>query len=333
MSSAYWIRLGGTTAATEIAPHTPPTWETWADGGNGSASFNFGRSAKHEPHLTKPGTLMEIMLGCGRVWMGRVEDYDPNEGAVVGRGIHTDMLSVPALDGLGAMTRNVATAFATAIAAPWNLIIRDPNGVAALTPDAYGDSTEPLMLAKLLDQCAQQAGKRWGQDQNGAFYVLGDGVAASWLLAPGVARFGDTTEGQASHLVGRYIAVGGAYATVTRSDADATVIRAELVDLTERGEMSVGDVQATLDAALDAGKSSRGWVTGATVSREQLMTVGGTPAMLAGVRGGQRLNIAEIGPDMSAIIGKTRYTAGEETIYIEPANTAPRTLVDVLAAS
>lgn len=334
MSAAYWIRLGGTTPATEIAAHTPPTWETWADGGNGSSSFNLARSAKHEPHLTRPGTLMEIMLGCARVWYGRIEDYDPNEGSVVGRGIHTDMLTVPATDSLGAAIRTASTAVTTALAAPWNLRITDPNAVLTTMGTAVGDDTSLLTITALLDRCAEQAGRRWGQDNRGALYFRKDSdIIASWLLAPGVARFGDTTEGRASHLVGSYTAVGGAAATAVSFDSDATVIRAEMVDLTGRGEMTSAQATAILDAAMTTSKATRAWVNGITVSREQLMTIGGTPSALAGVRAGSRLNIVELGPNMSAIIGKTRYTAGEEVIYIEPTSTAPRNFTDVLAAA
>lgn len=333
-SSAYWVRLAGTTPASELAPTSAPTWSTLADGGNGPASFGLGRSAKSQPHLLRPGLLMEIFKGCGRVWMGRIEDFDPNEGQVVGRGLHTDMLGVPALDGLGATTRVADTAVATARSAPWNLLVTDPNAVLPVMGTATGDDTSPQMLATLLDQIGEQAGKRWGQDQNGALFFRADAeVVSSWLLAPGVARFGPTSEGQASHLVGRYQAAGGANATVTRSDPDATVIKAEMVDLTDRGTLSEAQATAILDAALAAGKSATGWVNGVTVTRDQLMTIGGNPASLAGVRAGSRLTVIELGANRSAVIGKTTYTAGDTTIYLEPANTAPRSFVDVIAAA
>lgn len=333
-SSAYWVRLNGTTPATEIAPHTPPSWETWADGGNGAASFQMGRSAKSSPNLLTPGTLLEVFKGCGRMWMGRVEDFDPNEGSVVGRGIHTDLLGIPALDGTGATTRVADTAAATARSAPYNHILSDPNAVLTTMGTAIGDDTSPQMVASLFDQIAQQTGKRWGQDQNAAMFFRSDvETAASWLLAPGVARFGDTTEGQASHLVGRYQTTGGANATVTRSDPDATVIKAEFVDLTDRGGITEAQATSILDAQLAAGKAMRGWVNGITVSRDQLMTIGGNPASLAGVRAGSRLTVIELGANKSAVIGKTSYTAGDDTIYIEPVKTAPRSFVDVIAAA
>lgn len=333
MSSAYWIRLNGTTPATEIAPHTPPTWETWADGGNGPCSFELGRSAKHAPHLLRPGTFLEVFLGCGRTWVGRIEDYDDNEGAVTGRGIQTDMLSVPALDG-GDITRTAVEAVITGRGAPWNLFVTDPYSVSTDMGTALGDDTTPLMMAALFDLCAEQAGRRWGQDQNGALYFTSDAeTPSSWLLAPGVARFGQTTEGQASHLVGRYQAIGGALATATRLDPDATVIKAELIDLTDRGPMTEASAVAILDAVLAAGKSSTGWVNGITVTRDQLLTIGGTPSALAGVRAGSRLKVIELGPNTSAVIGKTRYTAGDDLIYLEPVNTAPRNIVDVIAAA
>ncbi len=332
--STCWVRLNGTTPATEIAAHTPPTWETWADGGNGGSSFVLNLSAKRDSHLLKPGTLMEILYGCYRVWLGRVEDFDRTTATVTGRGIQTDALTIPALDGTGAATRNLTTALTTAAAVPWSWRFLN-FGLGSYT--ATGDSGEPLMMGQLLDLIAEQTGKRWGQLPNSGLYLRSDPTVPTWLTSPDSSVFGHTDEGRATHLVGRYN-TGAGYATTTRGTGSPA--RAELVDLTDRGTLTLAQANAILDAALAArGPSRYGLVNGTTLSREQVTTIGGTPAALESVRAGSMVRahgIAYSGMSTTApnmVIGKTRYTAGETTIYLEPVDIAPRTLRDVIAAA
>lgn len=336
---SYWIRLGGRLPATEIAPHSPPTWETWADGGNGPASFEMGQSAKFQHNLLTPDALCEIFLGVKRVWFGRIEDYDRNDGSVTCRGIFTDTLGIPALDG-GAATRSVAAAVVTAVGAPWNWQVVDPLGNATAMGSATGDADSVLMMHELFQQIAEQTGKRVGQDASGALFFRSTPTEPRWVMAPESAAFGMTSEGMASHLVGRYVAVGGANDTVTRS-VSAKVARAELVDLTPRGEMTEAQAAAILDAALASQRSRRSWVNGVELPLSRLTTIGGGFAHGAAVRAGDMARthglsvVGGLGSSLALdeVIGKTRYTAGAKSIYLEPINTAPRTFADVIAAS
>lgn len=333
---AAWIRLGGTTPATEIAPHSRPTWETLADGGNGESSFTFGRSAKFASHLVKPDTLLEIWVGCMRVWFGRIGEYDRTTGEVIGRGIHTDGNFIPALDGSNNTTRTVQTAITTAIAAPWNWPI-NRNGVAG---DLLGTSTDPMMVWAAITALADQLGYRATIDPDGALSIAPDPTDPTWTLAPEAVAFGATSEGQATHLVGVYD-TGSGFAKTIRSDPLATFARGEAVDLTGRGTLTLAEANSILDAALAAGASQQGWVNGATIHREQI-TRNGTPAFLPAIHARSRMVRANGNPTsfgamqatwVDTVLGKTKYTDGEEVIYLEPANKAPRTFVDVIAAA
>lgn len=330
----YWIRLGGRLVASDIVGAAPsaPTYETLADGGSGEASFELGLNIKTDPPLVQPGTLMEIFCGSRRTWLGRINDWDRESGQVVGRGIHTDAYTIPALDGSGAATRDLGTALATAAAAPWSWLVRNLD-VGAVT--ATGDSTEPLTMGALMDQIAEQTGQRWGQGVNYDLFLRTDPTTPRWLASPGSSVFGATNEDRPTHLVGRYFDGTNNLTTVRGEGAPA---RAEMVDLTERGTLTLAQAEAILDANLARMGSRNGWVNGATLHREQITTKGGTPAALETVRAGTMVRALGVGyagmgsssPDV--VIGKTRYTAGEDTIYIEPVNTAPRNAVDVWAA-
>lgn len=334
---SYWIRLNGI-PANLIAPHSAPTWETLADGGNGAASWEMGKSAKFQHQALAPDSLAEILLGPKRVWFGRIDDYDRLTGAVAGRGIHTDTLGIPAFDSGGNPTRLAAAALTTAVAPPWSWQMVDPEGHATAMGSAAGDDTSPMMLHSLLDQIAAQNGKRWGQDASGALYYRSDPTVPTWLVAPETAAFGTTGEGAASHLVGQYDSGGGVLSVVRGTSVGAA--RAEVVDLTGRGVMSEAQVVELLDNALAQMKPRYSWVNGVEIPLSRVTTMGGTPAHGASVRAGtmvQAHGFATAGSFSSLVmrdvIGKTRYTAGASSIYIEPVDVAPRTFTDVIAAS
>lgn len=335
--SAYWIRLGGWLPASEIAAHTPPTWETLADGGNGVASWEVGGTGKVAHQLLAPGTLAQIMLGALPVWTGRIADYDRADGQVSGRGIHVDAQHIPALDSLGAATRDTFVATTVAYGSPWRWYVSNPNGVGGTV---LGDATDPVMVAELYDQYATQEGKRWGQDGAGALYLTTDPTVPQWLTVGDSAMFGATSEGAANVLVGRYFDGTQNLTTIRSAVGGGANGVGETVDLTGRGTLTTSQANGILDAALGAQRTGNGWVNGVELTREQLTTMGGAPAHLASVRAGQMVRAHGIGygfaahgaPYLDTVIGKTRYTAGDESIYIEPVDTAPRNLVDVLAA-
>lgn len=328
-----WIRLGGWQPATEIAAHSAPTWETLADGGHGEATFDMALSAKALPPLLNKGTLVEIMCGGGRLHAGRINDYDRAAGRVVVRGIQTDAYLLPALAAVGT-TRDLVTAISTVTAAPYNWIGNNRLGYAGV---AQGTSTEPQMLGQLFDEYCAQYGYRWYLDTNYTLFMVPDPTGPTWLATPESAAFGQTDESSPTLLVGRYFN-GTDNVNTARFKTGYTEVRTEYRDLTERGTITAAQANAILDAELSV--SGPSWVNGITLHREQLTTMGGTPAFLPMVNARSTMLRAHglmadgliQAPWLDVVIGKTRYTAGEDTIYLEPANKVPRTLVDVIAA-
>lgn len=333
--ASTWIRLGGTTPATEVAPHSPPTWETLAVGGSGEATFELGRSAKFESHLTKPGRFLEIFVGPMPVWCGRILDFDRENGVVVGRGIHADGNNIPALNSGGSATRDLITAFDYANAAPWSWVVRRNDYDAV----ALGDSSEPLMVWPLIELIAEQNGQRAVVSPDRKLYMTGEPTSPTWTIAPEAAAFGKTNEDQSTALIGRYNTGGGSNLTTIRPNPLTSSPRAEFVDLTGEGALTGVQADAILDAMLK-GRSQTGWVNGVTLHREQI-TRNGTPAFLPAVHARNRMVRAQGVPTafgamqatwVDAVLGKTKYTAGSDMIYLEPINKAPRTLAEVTAA-
>lgn len=328
--SSIWIRLDGFYAATEIAAHTPPTWETWADGGSGSASWAFALTMRSQHQGLRKGALVEIMLGPLPVFTGIMSEPDRTTWECTAYGLASAGRQYLALDGGGANTRTLETAAATAIAAGWPATNPGP-----VSGPVAGDATgNPISVGQLFDEYAEQTGQRWGVDYAGRLFMRPDPTEPDWLATPGAAAFGVTDEDMAGTLKGRYLdSTSGIYATATSGSGAPQVA----VDLSERGAMSVTAAEAFLAGMLTRERARQAWTNGVTLTRDQLQTMGGTPAFLPAVRAGQLmrsfgLSYAEQTPYLDTIIGKTRYTAGDDAIYVEPVATAPRTARAVWAA-
>ena len=111
------------------------------------------------------------------------------------------------------------------------------------------------------------------------------------------------------------------------------------VNIADRGALTPVAAEAILSGMIQR-RGETQWVNGVELHREQFTTRGGTPAFLGGVTAGQMVRAHGLAatfvaqaPWLDVVIGKTRYTAGEDTIYVEPINTAPRNFTDVIAAA
>lgn len=323
---SFWLRIGGV-PATEIAAHTPPEYETLADGGCGAASWTFAASARMQHHALKARALVQVMCGPIAVYSGLLTEPDRTTGECHSFGLSSDLYKIVALD--GGSTRDLTPAINRAISLGWPGTNPDPvSGVAS------GDATgNPVKVGNLLDDRAAELGQRWGTDGRGRLYMRPDPVTPSWLSSPGSAAFGVTDEGAPTSLVGRYD-TGAGYANTGNVGVPGLE---DVVDLTDRGTLTLAEAEAIL-AGMLVRQGDRSWTNGVTLHREQLTTFGGVPAGLGSVRAGQLLRAHGFGYLgggalwRDVVIGKTRYTAGSDVIYLEPTNTAPRTMRDVIAA-
>lgn len=323
-----WIRVDGY-PATEIAAHTPPTWETWADGGCGSASWEFALTARSQHQALRAGNIVEILCGPMPIWAGTLTDPDRTTWQCTAYGFAADGKNYLSLDGGGANTRDVGAAITEAIARGWR--VSNPSGISGTSSGTA--AANPISMSQLLDEFCAQGGQRWGVDGARRLYVRSDPTSASWVASPGAAAFGSTTEDRAGRLYGRFLnSATSLYATAIVGAGTEMP-----VDLSDRGAMTQAQAEAILSGMLTRDHDGPAWTNGVTLSREQIQTAGGTPAFLPAVRAGQMMRAHGLSNAVNAlaldvVIGKTRYTAGEDTIYVEPVNTAPRNAVDVWAA-
>lgn len=336
--SSFWVKLGGWLPATEIAAHSAPTWETLADGGIGDVSFQFDLSPKVQHPLLMTGVKVEVMHGAQPVATALMSEPDRVEWAIHAQGLSAQLRRVYACDNLGNPTRDLGVALATAISSGWTSAT-NPDAVGGV---ATGDASGPQTIGDLADEVAAQQGMRWGVDGAGRVFMRADPTVATCIITPEAAAFGATDEGQATQLVARYQIAGGTYNTRIYPPAldPSTVTWHEMIDLTGRGALTLAEVDAILAGALATGKSQTRWTNGVTLDRDQVTRNGVSlvPSTLtAGVdmarAVGMSTNFTTSAPWLDVVIGKTRHTAGERTVYLEPAGKAPRGFVDVIAAS
>lgn len=321
-----WV---GSYHATRIAPHSAPTWETLADGGCGQMSMTFAISPGNEHQALQKNVPVRVTVGNHPVYWGRLVDYNRQTGELVAQGEF--FRNKLAIDGSGNATRDLGVAISAAIARGWN--VRNPQGVGGV---AHGEGNGSVQtIAELANEVAEQQSMRVGIDGRGEFYMLPERNVPSWMLAPGTVALGPTSEGSAEAVFGRYFD-GTNHETITVGYLGNDE---EPIDLTDRGTLT--ELQATqiLLGAFDLSRGRLAWTGGVEVPSSHITTRGGTPAALASVVAGSMVRIPGL-PVLSAgalwldeIIGKTSYTAGEDSIYIEPVSTAPRTLRDVIAAA
>lgn len=322
------LRINGF-PATEIAAHSPVTYETLADGGCGESSWTFSASVRLQHQALVTGALVRVMLGPVPVYTGVLTEPDRTSGECHAVGLSSAIRRYLALD--GGLTRNLGPAINRAIAMGW-----PGSNPAPVAGTAAGSTTgNPVKVGDLLDDYAEQTGQRWGADHFGRLYMRPDPTSPSWLATPEAAVFGITDESAPSSLIGRYD-TGAGYANTPNVGQPGLE---DAVDLTDRGVLTEAAAVAILNGML-VRQGELSWTNGTTLHREQITTSGGTPAGLTTVRAGQMvrangLNYGVFGqaPWLDVVIGKTRYTTGEDKIYVEPVNTAPRNFVDVQAAA
>lgn len=331
----HWVKVGGLPLPDHVVV-SDFSFETWADGGCGQASFVVSDSLMGAGRLLVPGAGIEVMRGALPVYAGIVDDFDPTSGAVACIGLAADAANYIALDSLGNTTRDTDTATLVAAGRGWGVVNR-----SGTFGTVSGDDTNPQSLSALLTAYAEQTGQRWGVDANSRVFMRADPPAPRWFIAPGAVALGGSSEGAISHYVVVYFdGTLNQKVIIAHPKAHMMLRREETLDLTQDGTMGLMEATAAAGGRHALVAAGLAWSTGATVSADQLTTVGDTPADLPSVRAGQVVRIfatavgSSITPTLwvDAVIGKTKYDTREPgRIYLEPSNTAPRTAVAVWA--
>lgn len=331
----YGITIDGRWLS-EVCGYGGATYGTLADRGLDAASFTLDPGPDGDPSIVRPDALVRIYADTEQVWMGRVESVDPSSLGVQCTSIWEDGYTIPALTSGGAMTRDVAVACLTARAAPWLWQV----AIGGVTGTASGSTDQPAMVAHLLEDLAADLGVRVGVVASGAIYLRADPTTPKWIITAPINL--GAAPAAPNVLIARYDNVTtGSYATAfTSIPASGRAVCSPIIDLTKRGPMHALEALVLLDGMRAQIRRGRTWLTGMTVDRAQITTLGDTPAALDEVRGGDMVRImsltasqqSEIGaPYLDVVLG--RVVNSEDTpdsIYLEPIGVMPQSMEDLL---
>lgn len=245
------------------------------------------RAGAPDPRL-RPSLLVELIDGGTVVWSGTSERPARGTGQMSARGHAAAAYETPALTAGGASTMVADTAIDAAISRG-ALLWRRPDSVSstAVSTDTLGETPT---IGELLDAVADEAGQWWRVGANRVVELYARPSTPRWLVTAGAGTL-DVVEGDyASKLFGRRRTSTGGYATESVEDADATALtgyREDLVDLTPLGYTTQAKAEAILAGMLSKGRGRLKFANGVRGSRFEILNLGGVPAHLPAVSGGQ----------------------------------------------
>lgn len=305
----------------------------------GAEEFSWVPGAQ-TPQRFRGGELVTAYLGSLPVAAGTLTEPDPSQERMIVQGAYREAEGYVALDSSGNATTVPNTAIDQAIVR--GLAWTRPTTVSSSAVD-LDVSQGPVYLDQLLDAWTNQSGTRWGVNASRQVITANDATTPSWTTLPLDGGLGFTLDNYASQVIGRYY-TGSSYATRTRTASTADTIRHKeaIADLTPRGTLTSTKADTILDNLLNLGRATPQWMDPIALSYGELLTMGGTPAVLETVSGvggallripggfemAQRLNGARY---IDIPIGRTTLAGG--LLTIEPRDLPIRTLADAIAAA
>lgn len=333
MSSSFHI---GGRWGEECGGHSPITMETKAEGGLGDASWTMTRSADQLPAFIRKRALVEVVSNGVPTYVGRILEVT-REGGIRLRSLFDDCNTIPALDGTGAATRDVATAIAQARANGWEV------ANSTLTGTVVGDNTEPISAGDLLRLYAQQENKLVGVDAQRNVTVASMPTKPLWVVTHHDAELSSIDFDEPNAVAGRYRTSGGAVGIVYRFKAGAPKpIVMKTVDLTVRGVLTSAQAGAILDKVLERLDGRVRWSNDLELRLSQIQnTTGASPTSPTAVRGGHMARLLVVSAaqqrevrdlHLDVVLGSVVHTDGEDVVTVTPLDAIPTTFEEAMEA-
>lgn len=304
----------------------------------GTASWTWDLPSGFLSNRIREGAVAEIRCASRRVWHGRLQTIDRDTGGCIARGTWEDGRGIPALDGAGAVTRDLAVALTTATSPTyqWGVI---PDGI---TGTVVGDASDgPVSVVDLLEQQAMATGKVAGVRADRSIYLRPDPTTPTWTIDAGDLPTSDTDLGVVNRLAGRYRTTTGTYATARSAPIGAPPVVEQTVDLTRYGALTSLQAVDILDQLLAQIGQRPAWTGSLRLHRSQITTRGGVENVgLELITGGQMVSLRSLSAasraavggraHLNAVLSRAVCTAGSDYVEVEVAGTHPTTLEDAM---
>ena len=334
MSATLWVNGE---PADRWADYSALTWETCRMGGMGGASWTWGLGPDFVTKRFGVGAYVEFKLAGRRVWHGRWQNWDRKTDGDIARGIWDDGRTIPALDGSGNVTRDIAVALATATGSTYGWRVK-----TGLTGTVVGDGSDgPVSVVDLLEQQAKATARAAGVRADGRLYMSADPTSPRWFIDAGDIPLSDTDIGVVNRLAGRYRTSTGTYATERSTTAAAAPIVEETVDITSFGVLSAAQARDVLNQMLAIMGQRPSWSGSMTIHRSQITNFGGAEYIaLENILGGHMVHLQSLSAgvrsqlggmtSLDVVLDKATYTDGSDQIVLEAVGTQPTTHADAM---
>jgi hypothetical protein len=331
----------------------------WGDGACGmfEAQWSMPLPPDFEHPLLRRGTLVEVTDGPWQMGSQLVL-AEPGVGTgfddpwtLTATGVGREVEGESAWycdDGTGQTTTDLQVAVDSAIAngLPWA-------GYDSSVPSGAFGNTEYAndlrTVGALFTDYGNIVGKRWGVGRDGVVGFVSDPTTPTYQITPGAVALGTADDNYATVVKVRYLdaatsTLKTAFAPASPSAVEQRFGRREFpVDATKLGAINTSDAQNLADGILAKSKGRLAWTNSLTVTRNEILTMGGVPADLSKVAedvgSGCMVRLHGIWSDLlettgatylDVIIGEAPYADGSSTLELKPLGLAPRDLAAVV---
>lgn len=334
--SAPQVKVGGTWLSSLAAVgdlHLTYRWPL----GCWEASWSMALSPYEQPPMLVRDAAVTVVLGGGVVFAGELLEPDWAEARFVAAGACRSAESALCLTAAGKTTTVPNEAVDQAAARGMLTFGRGSTSLSS-TAFAAGETVQLNTVAALLDAWAEEQGVRWYVGPDRLVRTATDPTTPRWYILPGAGELGVATETLAGRVVGNWL------------DADrqpqVTAVgsgRPEVaVDMTNKGRITLARATALLNSILaKAGPAAGSWTNGITVTRDQIITIGGVHphlgAVASSVAGGAMMRLLDHRdprnglPYTDVVIGEAPWNVTDDTLTLNPVGLAARDLASIFA--
>lgn len=341
MTAKLQVRLGGRPGHMVGHGYTAVAYETVIEGGLGDASWVHRLPAGSAvPEALQSGARAEIWCNGLRVWYGSIESYDLGTGQVSAIGPMEEGERIPALDTLGAATRQVNPAIVNAILT-YRWAIDETN----MAGSVVGDLTEPLMVADLVKQRGETQGLYTRISARGRLATHAPATEPKWRIRARGLQMEFAGASRVTGISARYRPTASTRGTTTRwaswHDPARRAANVKTVDLTKYGVLTTAQANNIVDNLLQRVGDQPTWVNALDVHQSQITNMADTPATFINVQAGDMVRIESLtaaqqkqvgAAYLDAPLAKVVVTSGSQLIHLEPVGTVPQTVEDALVA-
>ena len=314
------IRVGDTWLHTIGGFEVEEVVDRWP-GGPWSLSWTMNLDpGARPPALMEEGVLVQLYVGGGLRWSGRLGEPDWEQGQFFADGLCREGETALALGGSGPTTNpGEAIYFAAARnATSWGSLV-------VFTAITELPGTDLNNISALLDAYCDSLGRRWLVDEFAQLQVSADPTTPTIYITPGLSDLGTSTQTQVTDLFATYLHADTLKIERVSSPTSTAPRRIERsIDLSDLGPMTPAQAQGHVNGIMAKVGPQALLTGGIDVSYGQIVNANGTPLDLDRARAGQMARAQGVrdprndAPSTDFVVGESVWRPREGRLLLNP---------------